>query len=140
MEILTDIKSNDEQDKIIRDYHITNNHRVIHETFLHLKRGYYFSFMKNKITSSLNICETCNAPVERLQSTLTEIYRIFQHKFNKGNVEADRDDIISEILTYINSIHSATKFTPYELFYARTHSFNINIKYSSKHFRQNYTH
>lgn len=247
-ELLNDVKDNDEQDKIIRDYHIANNHRGIQETFLHLKRDFYFPFMKNKIIATINNCDTCqtlkydrnphktkyeipetplkpvdiihidiysinkhniltiidkfskfasaytlpsrhsicilkcmknylsihgipkqivcdqgaeftanifqdfckqynislhitsfqqstsNAPVERLHSTITEIYRIVQQKFKKANVEVDHDDILSEILiTYNNSIHSATKLTPYELFYGRTHVFNRNIKYTSQH-------
>lgn len=44
-ELSTDIKDSDEQDRIIRDYHIANYHRGIQETFLHLRRDFYFSFV-----------------------------------------------------------------------------------------------
>lgn len=71
-----------------------------------------------------------NAPVERLHSTLTEIYRIIREKQKDG----DHEDILNEtIITYNNSIHSATKLTPYELFYGRTHTFNKNLKYNNTH-------
>lgn len=42
-----DITENDEQDEIIRLYHINNNHRGIDETYLHLKRKYFFPYMRN---------------------------------------------------------------------------------------------
>lgn len=59
MEILTDVRLCDEQEKIIREYHENNNHRGINETFLHIKRQYYFPFLKNKITQTINNCEKC---------------------------------------------------------------------------------
>jgi len=53
-EILIDVKEDDEQDRIIRDYHLKNNHRGINESLSHLKRTYYFPFMKNKIQKTIN--------------------------------------------------------------------------------------
>jgi hypothetical protein len=64
---------------------------------------------------------TGNSPVERLHSTLTEIYRIVHEKL-KGR---DHEEILSEtIITYNNSIHSVTKLTPYEAFYGRSYQFS----------------
>lgn len=61
-----------------------------------------------------------NSPVERLHSTLTEIYRIIYDKLKNR----DHDEILSEtLLTYNNAIHSSIKLTPFEVFYGRTHKF-----------------
>lgn len=243
-----DIKETDEQDKIINEYHSKNNHRGIDETLSHLKRQFYFPFMKNRIIKTINNCETCqtlkydrhppkityekpeipkkpldiihidiysvnhkqiltivdkfskfasayslesrhslmivkslkhfislhgipsklicdqgtefnsnifkdfckqygikvhftsfqqtssNSPVERLHSTLTEIYRIILEKSKQCNLNLDHDDILTEvIITYNNSIHSTTKLTPYELFYGRTYKFNKDITSNNVH-------
>lgn len=62
-----------------------------------------------------------NSPVERLHSTLTEIYRIIHDKLK----DRDHDEILSEtVLTYNNAIHSSTKLTPFEVFYGRTYKFD----------------
>lgn len=234
-EVLEDITDNDKQDQIIQDYHNNNNHRGINETLLHLKRDYFFPFMKNKIGQVINncqVCQTCkydrdppkvkfippeipnkpldilhvdvysinsqqiltiidkfskfaaaytlnarnslsiiksikhyislhgiprklvadsgseftstifrdfckqlgtnlhitsihqstsNSPVERLHSTLTEIYRIIHNRLK----DRDHEEILNEtLITYNNSIHSSTKFTPFEIFYGRTYKFN----------------
>lgn len=243
-EILSDVTENDAQDQIITDYHNNNNHRGINETLLHLKRQYYFPYMKTKITKIINNCESCqvmkydrnppkikyentetpvkpldiihidvysinnrkiltiidkfskfaaaytlsiqnslnvikslkhfmslhgipkklisdqgseftalifkdfckqynidlhitsfqqsssNSPVERMHSTFTEIYRIIYNKHK----ERDHDDILNEtVITYNNAIHSATKITPYELFYGRTYKFDKEVQYNNEH-------
>lgn len=242
-ELLDDILNEDDQDKTIREYHEKNNHRGINETLAHLKRIYYFPFMKNKICKVLNNCIKCqtlkynrnppklqfqipenpekpldiihidiysinnrkiltiidkfskfaaaytlparnslhvikslkcfmslhgipqkiitdqgaeflstifqdfckqydvqlhttsfqqsssNAPVERLHSTLTEIYRII---FDKRKTR-DHEEILNEtLITYNNAVHSATNLTPYELFYGRTYKFK-NLNYRNVH-------
>jgi len=56
-----------------------------------------------------------NAPVERLHSSLTEIYRIILEKRKTEKLSCDHEDIFFETLTtYNNSIHSTTKYTPFE--------------------------
>lgn len=245
---LKDIRTNDDQDKLINDYHNNNNHRGIQETLLHLKRDYYFPYMKNKITQCINHCNICqtlkydrnppkpnfekpetpikpldivhmdvycinkrniltiidkfskfasayslesrnsisilkslkhylslhgipkklvcdqgaefsanilkdffrsknidihytsfqqstsNSPVERLHSTMTEAYRIIYQKYKDSRLPLDHDEILFEvILTYNNSIHSATKLTPFELFYGRTPQFEENLTYNTEH-------
>lgn len=47
-----DVKEESEQDEIIKTNHIPNNHREINEMYEHIKRGYYFPNLKNKISSS----------------------------------------------------------------------------------------
>jgi len=75
-----------------------------------------------------------NSPVERLHSSLTEIYRIILNKKKLENLSVDHDDILTEtFITYNNSIHSATKHTPHELFTGRTHTFNKEIKLNNEH-------
>lgn len=245
---LTEITNTQEQDKIISDYHTNNNHRGIDETFLHLKREYFFPYMKNKISQLINQCETClrlkydrhpqkisflipptpgkpldiihmdiycinntynltlidkfskfaaaypiqnrnslnvvkslkhfislfgipvqlvydqgaefsgnlfkafctqlkillhetsfqqsssNSPVERLHSSLTEIYRIILDTRKEQKLPIEHDELLTEtLITYNNAIHSATKLTPYELFTGKTHSFNKNIEFSNEH-------
>lgn len=247
MEILKEISENDAQDALITEYHLKSNHRGINEALGHLKREYYFPFMKNKITQIINNCEKCqtlkydrnpqkpkhqtpdppkkpldvlhmdiytidkryiltiidkfskfaaaytletrnslniikslkhfislhgiprnlvtivtdqgteftssifkdfckqytlnhylvsyqqtssNGPVERLNSTITETYRIIHDKHR----DKDPEDILNEvIITYNNAIHSATKYTPFELFYGRTYKFDKDAKYTSNH-------
>lgn len=71
-----------------------------------------------------------NAPVERLNSTITETYRIIYHNHR----DKDPEDILNEVITtYNNAIHSSTKYTPFELFYGRTYKFNKNIKHNNLH-------
>lgn len=247
-EILIDVTDNDEQNKLIYDYHMKNNHRGINETLRHLKRQYFFPFLKNKIIATINNCDTCNrlkydrhppkpkfetpeqplkpldilhidiytinhkqiltlidkfskfaaaytlaarnslnivksikhfmslhgtpqkiisdqgseftanifkdfcnqynielhltsfqqsssnSPVERLHSTLTEIYRIILHKYKEKNYELDHDEILSEtLITYNNAIHSTTKHSPFELFTGKTFKFNKNLQFSTEH-------
>lgn len=75
-----------------------------------------------------------NSPVERLHSTLTEIYRIILDTRKQQNLPKEHDEILTEtLITYNNSIHSATKHTPYELFSGRTHIFNQNIEFNNEH-------
>lgn len=243
-----DITDNDDQDEIIRKYHIDNNHRGIDETYLHLKRKHFFPHMKNKICQIINNCDICqtqkydrqpqklifqipetptkpldivhidiyhvnrqqiltvidkfskfaagytipartslnvikelknfissygipkkivcdqgkefssiifkdfckqfeialhmtsfqqsssNAPVERLHSTLTELYRIIMTKRKEAKLSLDHEEIFKEaLITYNNSIHSATKLTPYELFFGRTHVFNETVQFNDEH-------
>lgn len=46
----------------------------------------------------------------------------------------DNWEIFSEVLiTYNNSVHSAAKLTPYELFFGRPHIFNETIKFNGEH-------
>jgi len=53
--------------------------------------------------------------VERLHSSLTEIYRIILEKRKTEKLSCDHEDIFFETLTtYNNSIHSTTKYTPFE--------------------------
>lgn len=77
---------------------------------------------------------TGNSPVERLHSTITETYRIIHQKYKASELPLDHDEILSEvIMTYNNSIHSATKLTPFELFYGRTPTFEKNLSYNTEH-------
>lgn len=67
-----------------------------------------------KITLHLTTpkASTGNSPVERLHSTLIEIYRIIYAK----NHDKDPVEIMNEtLITYNNSIHSVIKMTPFEL-------------------------
>lgn len=63
--LLKDVENIDEQDKIILDNHINNNHRGINETVLHLKRSVYFDNFISKITKTINNCEICSNKYER---------------------------------------------------------------------------
>jgi hypothetical protein len=73
---------------------------------------------------------TSNSPVERVHSTLTEIYRIIYH-LHKNK---DHEDILNEvILTYNNAIHSATELTPFEVFYGRTYKFTNTVQHRTVH-------
>lgn len=57
--ILQDITNTDEQDKIINEYHVNHNHRDIQETYEHLKRQYFFPYMRDKICKCINLCTIC---------------------------------------------------------------------------------
>ena len=62
-----------------------------------------------------------------MHSTITEIYGIIISNRKGVRLEQNREKILSEaMITYNNAIHSATKLTPYELY------FDKNIKYSYK--------
>lgn len=77
---------------------------------------------------------TSNSPVERLHSTLTEIYRIILTTRTTNRLDTDHEEIFSEtLITYNNAIHSTTKHTPYELFFGRTYKFNEGINFSDEH-------
>lgn len=44
------------------------------------------------------------------------------------------DEILFEVITtYNNSIHTATKLTPFELFYGRTPTFEKDLDYNTQH-------
>lgn len=45
---LTDMTEEDEQNRLINEYHLNNNHRDINETVLHLKRSYKFPSLQIK--------------------------------------------------------------------------------------------
>jgi len=70
---------------------------------------------------------------ERFYSSLTEIYRIILNKKKLQNLSVDHEDILTETLITYNSIHSATKHTPHELFTGRTQTFTKEIKYNNEH-------
>jgi hypothetical protein len=53
-----DVENNNQQYKIIEDYHAAN-HNGITETLQHLKRKYYWPNMVLKISKIINECETC---------------------------------------------------------------------------------
>lgn len=57
---LRDISDIDDQEKLIRDYHLNSNHRGITETLDHLKRHSYFPAKKNRISRVINGCEICH--------------------------------------------------------------------------------
>lgn len=77
---------------------------------------------------------TSNSPVERLHSTLTEIYRIILNLRKTKRLETEHDELLSEtFMTYNNTIHSSTKITPYELFFGKTHDFVDNQNFDNEH-------
>lgn len=77
---------------------------------------------------------TSNSPVERLHSTMTETYRIIMEKYKESELPLDQDELLFEvIMTYNNSIHTATKLTPFELFYGRTLLFEKDLNYNTNH-------
>lgn len=52
----------------------------------------------------------------------------------ENRLSEDHDDLLTEaLITYNNSIHSATKLTPFELFFGRTFKFNKTITYNNEH-------
>jgi len=57
--LLTDVTTTLEQQSVVTDYHLKNNHRGIEETLNHLKRTLYFPYMKQKITQIINQCDIC---------------------------------------------------------------------------------
>lgn len=75
-----------------------------------------------------------NSPVERLHSTITEVYRIIMEERKRKKLQVDHEEVLAEaFITYNNAIHSATKLTPYELFAGRTHSFQQTVQFSDEH-------
>lgn len=55
-------------------------------------------------------------------------------KYKDSEIPLDHDEILFEvIMTYNNSIHTATKLTPFELFYGRTPAFEKDLKYNTQH-------
>ena len=71
-----------------------------------------------------------NSPVERLHSTLTEIYRIIFEKSREKN----HDDILTEtLITYNNAIHSTIKLTPHEVFTGKTFKFLKESEFNNEH-------
>jgi len=75
-----------------------------------------------------------NSPVERLHSSLTEIYRIILNKRKTEKLSCDHEDIFFETLTtYNNSIHSTTKYTPFEIFHGKPHLLTQGINPNNEH-------
>lgn len=107
-EKLIDITQNDKQDELIRDYHEKNNHRGINETLLHLKRQYYFPFMKNKITQTINNCDICQ--------TLKYNRRPPKIKFEKPETPQQPLDILHIDIYTINSNQILTIFDKFSKF------------------------
>lgn len=75
-----------------------------------------------------------NSPVERLHSTLTEIYRIILATRRQKKLQTDHEEILDEtFMTYNNTIHSSTKLTPYELFFGRPYDFKDKTELRNEH-------
>lgn len=54
-------------------------------------------------------------------------------KRRENKLSLDHEEIFREaLITYNNSIHSATKLTPYELFFGRTHIFNRTVQFNDE--------
>lgn len=76
--LLKDVIESDEQKELIRNCHEDRNHRGITETYLYLKRDFYFPQMQRLINKTINNCEICqtlkydrNPPKLRFQLTET---------------------------------------------------------------------
>lgn len=55
-------------------------------------------------------------------------------KYKESELPLDQDELLFEvIMTYNNSIHTATKLTPFELFYGRTLLFEKDLNYNTNH-------
>lgn len=75
-----------------------------------------------------------NSPVERLHSTITEIYRLILLKRKEHNMTLEHEEILTEaLITYNNAIHSSTGHTPYELFFGRPYKFYKETNTFSQH-------
>lgn len=75
-----------------------------------------------------------NSPVERLHSTITEIYRLILLKRKEHNMPLEHEEILTEaLITYNNAIHSSTGHTPYELFFGRPYKFYKETNTFSQH-------
>lgn len=57
--LVKDVINEDEQDEIIKNCHLENNHRGINENILHIKRKYYFPKIDSKVTKYVNLCKAC---------------------------------------------------------------------------------
>ena len=68
------------------------------------------------ITSSHN--SNSNSPIERAHSTLLEILRVINEDANFKELSIE-DKMHQAVFFYNNSIHSVTKYTPFELFFGR---------------------
>lgn len=95
--------------------------------------GILFKDLCNQYGITLHVTSfqqsSSNAPVERLHSSLTEIYRIIFEKKKALQLDLDHDLIMAEtFITYNNAIHSTTKLTPHEVFTGRTHIFEQTFK------------
>lgn len=89
--------------------------------------GIHLHFTSFQQTSS-------NAPVERLHSTLTEIYRLILSKRKENKLTTEHEEILFEtFISYNNAIHSATKHTLYELFFGRPYKFGKTLTFSNEH-------
>lgn len=52
----------------------------------------------------------------------------------RKKLQIDHEEVLAEaFITYNNAIHSAKKLTPYELFAARTHTFQQTVYFSDEH-------
>lgn len=128
-EIVKDIKENDNQDKIIQDYHENNNHRGIQETYDHLKREYYFPYMKSKIAQTINNCTSC----QRLKYDRHPP----KNKFEKPPTPVKPLDIIHIDIYTINSKNILTiidKFSKFAAAYTLTARNSLCVIKSLKHF------
>lgn len=75
-----------------------------------------------------------NSQVERLHSTLTEIYRLILSKRKEGELTTEHEELLFEtLITYNNAIHSTTKHTPYELFFGRPYKFTQTLQFTNEH-------
>jgi len=75
-----------------------------------------------------------NSPVERLHSTLTEIYRIITDSRKEEQLPCEHEEVLSQtMITYNNAINSSIKLTPYEVFHGKTHTFNNSVKFNGEH-------
>lgn len=127
--MLTDIKDIAEQDRLISEYHVNHNHRGIQESYEHLKREYFFPYMKNKIASYINLCETCQ--------TLKYDRRPPKPKFEKPETPSSPLDIIHIDVYCINKRNILTfidKFSKYAAAYSLDSRNSLSILKSIKHF------
>ena len=60
-----------------------------------------------------------NSPIERFHSTLIEHLRILNERFKNENV---KELMQYALIAYNNSIHSATRFTPFDITFGHTNS------------------
>lgn len=128
-EMVKDIKENDNQDKIIQDYHENNNHRGIQETYDHLKREYYFPYMKSKIIQTINNCIPC----QRLKYDRHPP----KNKFEKPPTPVKPLDILHIDVYTINGKTVLTiidKFSKFAAAYTLTAKNSLCVIKSLKHF------